>query len=103
MSCFSISSICDPSSLRHDSENVPFPPCACAYKPGKSLDLLDGSQTGVIYFASTDDYDFNRGESPTPIIIDGTLEVPVDHNGGAIILSHGSGGRGDLQDRWTAF
>ena len=75
--------------------------CACAYKPGEPLEVLDGSQTGVIYFASTDDYDFNRGESPIPLIVDGTLEVPVNHNGGAIILSHGSGGY--LPYRWAAF
>ncbi len=84
--------------------SIIFLACACVYyKPGKSLDLLDGSQTGVIYFASTDDYDFNRGEPPIPLIVEGTLKVPIDHNGGAVILSHGSGGLGYGQNEWALF
>lgn len=75
--------------------------CACAYKPGEPLTLMDGSQTGVIYFNSTDDYDFNRGEPPIPLIIDGFLSIPENHNGSALILSHGSGRRSEGQAQWA--
>jgi len=84
--------------------SIIFLACACvSYKPGKPQDLLDGSQTGDIYFVSTNDYDFNRGEPPTPIIVEGNLKVPIDHNGGAIILSHGSGGLGSYSNPWEFF
>lgn len=74
---------------------------ACAYKPGEPLALMDGSQTGVIFFTSTDDYDFNRGEPPIPLIVDGFLNIPENHNGSALILSHGSGRRSEGQAQWA--
>lgn len=75
----------------------------CAYTPGKPQFALDGQQSGTIYFTSTDDYDFNRGEPSIPLVIDGTLLNPDEPNGGVVILSHGSGGKGLSQQRWSEF
>ena len=77
---------------------------ACiTYSPGPPQVALTESQTGRIYFESTDNYGFIRGTSPTPIVIDGVLNVPEKHNGDVIITSHGSGGIRNLQARWEKF
>ena len=77
---------------------------ACvSYQAGPPIQILDGSRTGQIYFQSTDNYGFNRGDDPIPITVDGILEVPPHHNGDVVITSHGSGGVRNHQVRWERF
>lgn len=76
---------------------------ACAYKPGVPLSSLDGSQSGVVYFTSANNYDFSRGEPLVPLTVDGNLRFPSTHNGAAFVLSHGAGGRTALNEDWAEF
>jgi dienelactone hydrolase len=68
--------------------------CA-AYEPGAITSSLAGEPNGQIWFSSKDPYDFAGmvDGSAKDIVIHGDLIEPTtEWNGGAVILSHGSGG-----------
>ena len=76
--------------------------CA-SYEPGSVSRTLNSRSVGTIWFTSSDGYDLvSYGKSRT-VIIEGLLSIPKNHNGGVVILSHGSGGIGILHKNWEYF
>ncbi len=68
--------------------------CA-AYESGAVTSSLAEQPSGRIWFVSTDPYDFADvadGSARTIVIHGDMIEPDGDWNGGAVILSHGSGG-----------
>ena len=77
---------------------------ACAsYTPGNASKSLTTGSLGTIWFARNDGYDFVGYATAPSIIVEGELSMPINHNGGAVIVSHGSGGKGSLHYYWSNF
>jgi dienelactone hydrolase len=74
-----------------------------SYTPGKISTTLSSESFGVIWFESNDGYDFSGFSSAPSITMEGALTIPENHNGSAVILSHGSGGVSRLHERWKEF
>ncbi len=77
--------------------------CAKPYSPGPVSKSLLLESTGTIWYESNDGYDLVAYSSAPSITVEGDLSIPKIHNGGAVILSHGSGGKGVLHDAWRNF
>ena len=77
---------------------------ACAsYTPGPVSKTLTPENEGTIWFASNDGYDLTKFSTAPEIIVEGDLTIPTNHNGGTVILSHGSDGKGSLHNNWRDF
>ena len=73
------------------------------YKPGSVAKTLNSQSIGTIWFTSSDGYDLVSYVKSMPVTVEGLLSIPDNHNGRAVILSHGSGGIGNLHKKWKDF
>ena len=64
---------------------------------------LSSKSVGTIKFTSNDGYDLVKYSTSPSIIVEGDLSIPKNHNGRAVIFSHGSGGNGERQYYWRKF
>ena len=72
------------------------------YEPGALSAELSTETKGRVFFETLDIYDFpDFAASPQTRTIHGDLTVPDGTLRGAVILSHGSGGPGNLHRRWA--
>tara|TARA_B100000686_G_C16695895_1_gene920482 strand:+ start:70 stop:1098 length:1029 start_codon:yes stop_codon:yes gene_type:complete len=73
------------------------------YKAGPVSINLNVNSIGTLWFKSSDGYDLIAYTKSPSVTLEGVLSIPKNHNGSAVIFSHGSGGVGNLHRNWRDF
>lgn len=70
------------------------------YIAGEVSRELQADEAGQIWYESNDGYDLTAYANNEKITVEGHLTFPPNYNGKAVILSHGSGGKGSMYKVW---